>query len=65
MARCSLCGTIFNLEQTPAPPFCSARCKEIDLGRWLDERYGLAIESEEDPVDEERDRAAPPQDDRA
>jgi len=22
-------------------PFCSARCRSIDLGRWLDEAYSL------------------------
>lgn len=26
-------------------PFCSERCQRIDLGRWLDERYGLPYES--------------------
>lgn len=30
-------------------PFCSPRCREIDLRRWLDERYGLPIEREEEP----------------
>jgi endogenous inhibitor of DNA gyrase (YacG/DUF329 family) len=24
---------------TPTRPFCSARCKTIDLGNWLDDRY--------------------------
>jgi len=31
----------------PFFPFCSRRCKLIDLGRWFDERY--RIESEEEP----------------
>ena len=34
-------------------PFCSRRCKRIDLQRWLDERYGLLYESEEKPEDPE------------
>jgi endogenous inhibitor of DNA gyrase (YacG/DUF329 family) len=25
-------------------PFCSSRCKQIDLGRWLGERYGMPFE---------------------
>ena len=29
-------------------PFCSARCADIDLGRWLDGRY--RIPSEEAPA---------------
>jgi len=29
-------------------PFCSERCRLIDLGHWLDERYGLEQEPDED-----------------
>ncbi|OYV35857.1 MAG: DNA gyrase inhibitor YacG [Acidocella sp. 20-61-6] len=33
-------------------PFCSQRCADVDLGRWLTESYSLpakpAIEEEED-----------------
>ena len=25
----------------PDYPFCSARCRKIDLGRWLDEKYAI------------------------
>jgi len=28
-------------------PFCSDRCRLIDLGHWLDEDYGLVYEPEE------------------
>jgi len=30
----------------PAFPFCSRRCKTIDLGRWIGEDYGIASEAE-------------------
>jgi endogenous inhibitor of DNA gyrase (YacG/DUF329 family) len=33
-------------------PFCSQRCRQVDLGRWLDERYGLPFVSERDPPDD-------------
>jgi endogenous inhibitor of DNA gyrase (YacG/DUF329 family) len=36
-------------------PFCSARCKLVDLGNWLDERYALPTmdpPSEEEPREE-------------
>lgn len=37
---CPICRT--NVEpKTPAFPFCSARCKRIDLGNWLDASYRL------------------------
>jgi endogenous inhibitor of DNA gyrase (YacG/DUF329 family) len=26
-------------EHNAAFPFCTARCKQVDLGHWLDERY--------------------------
>jgi endogenous inhibitor of DNA gyrase (YacG/DUF329 family) len=37
-------------EENAAFPFCSARCKQIDLGHWLDERYRMP--AEEAPADE-------------
>jgi hypothetical protein len=34
--RCPLCGKQARHETRP---FCSRRCANIDLGRWLGERY--------------------------
>jgi hypothetical protein len=34
-------------------PFCSARCAEVDLGRWFNESYRVPID---DPVEEPDDR---------
>ncbi len=36
--RCPVCGKPETEEQKP---FCSKRCAEIDLGRWLSEAYAL------------------------
>jgi endogenous inhibitor of DNA gyrase (YacG/DUF329 family) len=33
-------------------PFCSRRCKTIDLGRWLGEGYSIPVE-EETPREEQ------------
>jgi uncharacterized protein len=49
-ARCPVCG---KPAMRAHRPFCSARCRNIDLGRWL--RGVYRIESEEHPDDEERD----------
>ena len=46
--RCPTCDRLFEPEQTPAMPFCSHRCRLIDLERWLDEDYGLADEPDEE-----------------
>ncbi len=29
-------------------PFCSARCKDLDLNRWLSGRYVIPVEPEDD-----------------
>lgn len=41
LMRCPLCNREFDQASSPALPFCSERCRTIDLGRWLGESYGL------------------------
>lgn len=41
MPRCPVCDDPVDLEKTPAVPFCSERCRLVDMGRWLGESYGL------------------------
>jgi uncharacterized protein len=52
---CPICSRPFDPQESEAMPFCSERCREVDLGRWLDEAYGLSREPEEEraPPDEE------------
>ena len=47
--QCAICEQTFDSDQSPALPFCSERCRLIDLGRWLDERHGLPYESPQKP----------------
>jgi endogenous inhibitor of DNA gyrase (YacG/DUF329 family) len=56
MPRCPVCDTAVTLETTPSAPFCSDRCRLIDLGRWLDEAYSLP---EKRPPDEEEESEGP------
>jgi endogenous inhibitor of DNA gyrase (YacG/DUF329 family) len=44
-----------NTADWPQFPFCSPRCKTIDLGRWLGESYRIPAEEPEEPAFEERD----------
>jgi endogenous inhibitor of DNA gyrase (YacG/DUF329 family) len=40
--RCPICSKSYELagfEELPSFPFCSARCRLIDLGRWADGKY--------------------------
>jgi endogenous inhibitor of DNA gyrase (YacG/DUF329 family) len=48
--RCPTCEREFNPADSEAKPFCSERCRLIDLGRWLDEGYTLPV-----PPDPEAD----------
>lgn len=41
--RCPVCQTEFEKSSSSALPFCSSRCRTIDLGRWLGESYGLPV----------------------
>ena len=46
VSTCPACGRRLEgpLEEWPRFPFCSKRCKLIDLGRWLTEDYGIPAE---------------------
>jgi uncharacterized protein len=38
--RCRVCKKPVELRsRNPAFPFCSPRCRQVDLGRWLGEEY--------------------------
>ena len=43
-ARCISCRKPLPAEGSHRP-FCSVRCKMVDLGRWLNEEYKVAGES--------------------
>lgn len=51
--RCPICGKQFDPQASQALPFCSDRCRQIDLGRWLKEGYSVPVtrkpEDEEEP----------------
>lgn len=55
LCHCSLCGQLFNREDTRVFPFCSVRCQQIDLGHWFDESFGLPIAGSEDRIVEPED----------
>jgi uncharacterized protein len=44
MIRCPVCERMFEPAESPAMPFCSERCRQIDLGRWLREVYSVPVE---------------------
>jgi uncharacterized protein len=36
---CPICKRALPEARTPTHPFCSARCKTVDLGNWLSDLY--------------------------
>jgi len=49
--RCPACtGQSLYSSANPYRPFCSARCKGVDLGAWASEEFKLPDET---PLDEE------------
>ena len=54
-ARCPICDQPLRAERAtelPFRPFCSARCKRIDLGRWLGESYRIEEPDSSVPSDD-------------
>ena len=45
--RCPICKKEVVIEGNPFRPFCSDRCKLIDLDNWLSERYRIRVGPEE------------------
>jgi endogenous inhibitor of DNA gyrase (YacG/DUF329 family) len=37
--------------ESPFRPFCSERCKMIDLGAWASEEYRVAVKGQDDDPD--------------
>jgi endogenous inhibitor of DNA gyrase (YacG/DUF329 family) len=51
LVDCPTCGKMVEwLETHKFRPFCSERCKQIDLGAWAEEKYTIpAVHSIDDP----------------
>ena len=54
IVNCPQCGA--GVEWDPENryrPFCSERCKMIDLGAWATESYHIRVEEDKDTLDSE------------
>ncbi len=47
---CPGCGREFEVESVPRAtlPFCSGRCRWLDLSRWMNEEYAISRPMTED-----------------
>ena len=46
--KCPICKKTTTWEENPNRPFCSERCKLLDLGKWVFEEYKIAGEKAEE-----------------
>lgn len=51
--RCPQCrGEALYSPENPWRPFCSERCKQIDLGAWAEESYRIPVEGDPNDPDQ-------------
>ncbi len=51
--HCPICQKpILPRAQNPQFPFCSTRCRAVDLGKWLGEEYRVGSDSADEVEDE-------------
>ena len=56
VVKCPNCGKLVEYENNPYRPFCSERCRLIDLGKWIEEEYrilGEVVDSSATPAQKE------------
>jgi hypothetical protein len=41
LVRCPTCAKPFDPQASRSMPFCSERCRSIDMGRWLNEKISV------------------------
>lgn len=46
---CPRCRRETTWKENPYRPFCSKRCKLIDLGSWIEQRYVIPEEKGKEP----------------
>jgi len=57
--KCPICKSPVADEGPDRPatyPFCSERCKLIDLGRWLDGKYQIPVVEHDESADDDDPR---------
>ena len=47
VVKCPTCSTpVVWSAVSPFRPFCSDRCKNVDLGAWASERYAIPVDAD-------------------
>ena len=51
--KCPICKKEVGWEETPSRPFCSERCRLIDLGSWASGDYRIPTREIPDPHEDD------------
>jgi uncharacterized protein len=57
--RCPSCRIPVSWDGNPHRPFCSERCRLIDLGSWASGTYRIPVVDEAEPVTDSDDESEP------
>jgi uncharacterized protein len=60
--KCPICRKESPWEDNPCRPFCSDRCRMIDLSAWTQGRYRIPAEKMDINLDDEDDEDKEPSD---
>lgn len=61
VVNCPTCGSPVAWNETfPLRPFCSERCKMIDLGAWATESYRIPVTDDKNQVEDAEPGEPPP-----
>ena len=59
MKKCPTCNKQVEWQDNSFRPFCSERCKLLDLGKWVSEEYRVPGKPvSEEPVEDDEDKLA-------
>ena len=54
--KCPHCNREFNYYQSDSRPFCSEKCKMVDLGHWFEESYVVPVGESDKGMPQEIDQ---------
>lgn len=57
--KCPMCGKPTTWKDNPDRPFCSERCRILDLGNWASEEYTVST-----PLQDSEENAGQPKEER-
>lgn len=54
-AKCPRCGSLAPYRGNPDRPFCSEKCRLVDLGNWANEEYRIRGEKTNNQLDQNQE----------